>query len=274
MSDNRLEATFRRLKAAQQAAFIPFVTAGDPDLDATAALLRACARRGADVIEVGFPYSDPIADGPVIQSSYTRALARGLRVDEVFDAVANVSRDGLDVPLVAMVSYSIVYRRGPERFARQAASAGFSALIVPDLPVEECDELLHVAQQHRLRIVQLVTPLTDDARLERILQKAGGFVYFVSVAGTTGERERVPQYLKSRVLDLKRRTSLPICVGFGVSRPEQAEQIAAFADGVICGSAIVRRIAQSASLPAEQLAQRVGDYIEEMAAAVRRARRG
>lgn len=272
--NNRLDRVFQELRKRNAAAFIPFITAGDPDLQVTAALLRELSGRGADVIELGFPYSDPIADGPVIQTSYTRALERGVRVADIMSTVRKVTSASEVAPIVAMVSYSVVFRHGPADFVDQAVEAGFSGLLVPDLPAEESAELWQVCERAGLRMIQLVTPLTDSERLDLIISRTSGFLYFVSVAGTTGEREGVPAYLRSKVEALRRRSNLPVCVGFGVSTPAQAAEIATFADGVICGSAIVRRVTESAGRPTEELVTRIGDFVEEMVRAVKHARPG
>src|SRR5258708_28128018 len=183
---NPIDQLFTRLKTDGRKAFIPFITAGDPDLEATAKLIREAARRGASLIEIGFPYSDPIADGSVIQASYTRALDRGVRVDNIFAAVRELT--GCSVPFVAIVSNSLVHHRGPERFAAQANGAGFSAAIVPDLPVDEAAELAGLAGAADFRLILLVTPTTPRERAQRIARLSTGFLYCVSVVGVTGVR--------------------------------------------------------------------------------------
>lgn len=273
MVQNALDRVFVELKSRQEAAFVPFIAAGDPNLSVTGRLLEELTNRGASVIEVGFPYSDPIADGPVIQSSYTRALEQGVRVADIFRMVSDLTGEKKVAPLVAMVSCSIVFRRGLKDFVAQAARAGFSALLVPDLPAEEAEDVWVACQERGLRLVQLVTPLTDPRRLDTILSRASGFLYFVSVAGTTGERHAIPPYLRERVTELRAISQLPVCVGFGVSTPAQAAEIAAFADGVICGSAIVRRVTAFRDLPTDEMVARVGDFVAEMVEAVKKARR-
>jgi tryptophan synthase alpha chain len=239
---NSVDELFRWLRSTNQKAFIPFVAAGDPDMAATGRLIRELNAAGVHVIEVGFPFSDPIADGPVIQAAYTRALERGLKVDDVFAGVEKLS--GLAAPLVGMTSYSLIHRRGPAEFLRQARSAGFAGLIVPDLPVEEAGALAERARDLDLRLVLLVTPTTTPARAERIVRAATGFVYCVSVAGITGERDQLPDELRHQLQRLRTMTDLPLCVGFGISRPEHVHLVREYADGVIVGSAIVRRVEQ------------------------------
>jgi tryptophan synthase alpha chain len=242
---NRIDACFERRRGEGRTAFIPFLTAGDPDPQTTVALVEACARAGASIVELGFPYSDPVADGPTIQNSYSRTLSRGLRLDDVFDLV-RLSRTRTDVPLAGMVSYSLVFRRGLTRFVGEAAQSGLDGLIVPDLPVEEAEPLAKACREADLAAVSLVAPTTTPQRRQRIAEQATGFIYCVSVVGTTGAREGLPEGLIASLADLRRLTDKPLAVGFGISRPEQAAALAPHADGVIVGSAIVRLIAESA----------------------------
>src|SRR5437016_9312929 len=179
---NPLDQLFTHLNANRRKAFIPFITAGDPDLDATVKLLREVSRRGASLIEVGFPYSDPIADGSVIQASYTRALDKGLSIDAIFGTMRTLN---VNVPLVAMVSYSLVHHRGPDRFIADAKAAGFSGAIVPDLPVDEAADLAKLAAKHDFKLILLVTPTTPHERAAKIAQLSTGFLYCVSVVGIT-----------------------------------------------------------------------------------------
>lgn len=258
---NPIDARFAQLRREGRKAFIPFLTAGDPDLPATARFVEELARRGASLIEIGFPYSDPIADGPVIQASYTRALDRGLRLDAVF---AWARRLPPTVPLAAMLSYSLVHRRGPEAFLSQAAEAGFSGAIVPDLPMDEAEGLARLAAARDFKLVQLVTPTTPRDRAVQIAKLSTGFLYCVSVAGITGERDRLPPELLKQLTWLRKHTPLPQCVGFGVSKPEHVRMVREVADGVIVGSAIVRRAEQAATRPLEDVAREVGDLAEAL----------
>ena len=192
---NRIDALFARLKRDGRPALMPFLTAGDPDLATTAALVSEMIKRGADMIEVGIPYSDPIADGPVIAASYTRALRGGVKLARIFETFRTLRAEDIDgpssvAPLVAMISYAIIHRQGADRFLREAATAGFDGLIVPDLPVEESESLCRLATAMDLRLIQLVTPTTPRDRALAIARSTTGFVYYVSVAGITGERRR------------------------------------------------------------------------------------
>lgn len=261
---NPIDQLFTRLKTDRRKAFIPFITAGDPDLDTTVKLLREAARRGASLIEVGFPYSDPIADGSVIQASYTRALGKGLSVDAIFGAMRSLN--DIKVPLVAMVSYTLVHRRGPERFVADAKAAGFSGAIVPDLPVEEADELAKLAARHDFKLILLVTPTTPRERATRIAQLSTGFLYCVSVVGITGERSQLPADLLEQLRWLRTRTTLPMCVGFGISTPDHVRALRDSADGVIVGSALVRKL--EAKKPVDEMVKNVGDLVQELAAAL------
>lgn len=245
---NPIDALFERLRGQGQKAFIPFLAAGDPDPAGTVELARTLAQNGANLLELGFPYSDPIADGPVIQASYTRALGRGLRLKDVFGCARTIAEQpefaSGQVPLVGMVSYSIVQRQGLENFVDEAKASGFSGLIVPDLPAEESGPLREAVLQRELRLIQLVTPTTPRPRAADLAQKSSGFLYCVSITGITGVREQLPETLLEQLTWLREQTNLPLCVGFGVSRPEQVRMLRAVADGIIVGSALVRHLEQ------------------------------
>jgi tryptophan synthase alpha chain len=265
---NSIDSLFQRLRAAKRAAFMPFVTAGDPDLAFTRDLLPAAAAAGADLFEIGFPFSDPIADGPVIQASYTRALDKKLRLADVFAALRDVSSlPAWNTPLVAMASYSLMYRKGPAAFMDAARAAGVSGAVVPDLPVEEAEELAQLARARDFKLILLVTPTTSPHRAERVVKACGGFVYVVSVVGITGAREALPAALREQLARLRTMTDLPLCVGFGVSRPEQARELKDIADGVIVGSAVVKKLEAAATDRAGALAN-VCQLVRELRAAL------
>jgi tryptophan synthase alpha chain len=254
-------------------AFMPFLAAGDPDLGVTCRLIESLSASGADLIELGFPYSDPIADGPVIQASYTRALARHIHIQEIFAAVADVSRK-VSTPLVAMVSYAIIFRIGTESFVGQAKSAGFAGLIVPDLPGDEADEFQAIVEKQGLDLIQLIAPTTPADRAVRILKNSSGFVYCIAVSGTTGAREALGPQLADMLKSLRNQTALPLAVGFGLSRPEQVEQLRGLADGAIVGSAIVRHLEGLAADPSkvDAVIQQVSDYSNGIADAAHATR--
>lgn len=234
-----IDDLFARLKTEGKKAFMPFITAGDPNLAFTAKVLTRLSELGCSMAEIGIPYSDPIADGPVIQGSYTRSLQQKIKLSQIFECVAkDVAHRAM--PLVSMVSYAIIYRHGPERYVEEAKAAGFSGAIVPDLLVEESDELASLCRARDFNLIQLVTPTTPPERALRIAEKSSGFLYFVSVTGITGERAQLPPDLVDRVGWLRERSSLPICIGFGISKPEHVRLLAPVSDGLIVGSAIVR----------------------------------
>ncbi len=262
---SRISEVFDRSSREVRMAFMPFVTAGDPDLAATANVLLALRDARVDLIELGFPYSDPIADGPVIQASYTRALESGITVDGIFSTVESLKDQNLP-PVLAMVSFAIIFRHGAAEFVAHAAKAGFSGLIIPDLPADEADDLSAHAKQHGLDLVQLIAPTTTERRTKKILAASTGFLYCISIAGTTGVRQELPPELIDQLKALRAQSDLPLAVGFGISSPEQVARLAGVADGVIVGSAIVRRIAEAKS-PAE-ISNVVRTFAEQMQAAV------
>lgn len=265
--NNRIDRTFAALKASGSKALMPFLTAGDPDLAITAALIREFDRRGATLIELGLPYSDPVADGAVIQQSYNRALDAGTTLDAIFRMLADVRRD-CAIPISLMGSYSLVVRRGVQKFVTDAAQAGADGLIIPDLPLEEVDSLAPSAAAAGMHQIMLIAPTTPWERARQIAARSGGFVYYVSVSGTTGERTQLPPEIAERIGHLRQVTALPICVGFGISRPEQVKIVTSAADGAIVGSAIVRRIEQHMADGREKLVAAVGDYVAELAQAL------
>ncbi|MBN2024427.1 MAG: tryptophan synthase subunit alpha [Pirellulales bacterium] len=263
-----IDTLFKNLRAKGQKALMPFLTAGDPDLDFTAAAIRALAERDCPLFELGIPYSDPIADGPVIQASYCRALDRGVTLAAIFEMLKGVARQ-VPAPIVTMVSYAIIYRQGLAEYVARAKAAGAAGAIVPDLPVEEARPLADVCRREDFSLIQLITPTTPPERAVRIAEHTTGFIYYVSVTGITGERTELPPELVDNVARLRERTDLPICIGFGISRPEHVRMLAPVADGLIVGSAMVRRMAEAAERPREQVLAELGDYVDELLAAMR-----
>ncbi len=264
---NRIEQTFERLQREGKKAFMPFLTAGDPDLATTAALIRELAARGASLIELGLPYSDPVADGPTIQASYTRSLAAGTTMDDIFTTVSELRRD-CDVAISAMGSFSLVTRRGPAKFLDDAKAAGIDGLIVPDLPLEEVDVLADGAAERGLSQIMLVAPTSPCERASRIAARSTGFVYYMSVTGITGERNELPGDFVDHVARLREVTKVPICVGFGISKPEHVRLVTSVADGAIVGSAIVRRIGEMEGRPMPEIVSHIGRYVAELIAAL------
>jgi tryptophan synthase alpha chain len=264
----KLEAMFAAAKAAGHKIVAPFVTAGDPDPSTTVAVLQGLDKAGASLCELGVPYSDPIADGPVIQASYTRALAHGISLEQVF-GIAKQASSNVTMPILAMASYSLVFRRGIDRFVGEAVSSGLSGFVIPDLPVEESDDLDAACRDAGLALVRLVTPTTPPERAATIAAKSTGFLYCVSVAGVTGARTELPPGLADRVQWLKTQTDVPILVGFGISSPEQVRAVCQVADGAIVGSALVRLVAAQAGGGRDQVVAAVEQFARELTAAAR-----
>lgn len=266
---NRIDVLFNRLRSEGRRALMPFITAGDPDLPTTAALITELVARGAHMVEVGIPYSDPIADGPVIAESYHRALQRGIKLSRIFQTIrtlrAETATGPLTVaPLVTMASYAIIHKQGVDNYLRDAVTAGIDGLIVPDLPVEESEGLCRKATAFDLRLIQLVTPTTPRERAIQIARSTTGFIYYVSVAGITGERKSLPAELADNVAWLRTQTDLPVCIGFGISTADHVRQLAPVADGLIVGSAIVRRLADAENRPRPELVKEIGDFVAEL----------
>jgi tryptophan synthase alpha chain len=268
-----IDTLFAQLRAAGQKAFMPFVTAGDPDLDFTAALIRRLAARGCSLFELGIPYSDPVADGPVIQASFNRALDRKIKLAAILEMVGRLTgelrQEKHPAPIVTMMSYSIIFRHGLERYVAEAKAAGVAGAIVPDLPVEEAKPLADICRREDFSLIQLITPTTPRDRALRIAEKTTGFIYYVSVAGITGERTTLPPEIVDNVAWLRGQTPLPICIGFGISRPEHVRMLSPVADGLIVGSAIVRKIAETAAKPRDQVIQSLESYADELLAAMK-----
>src|SRR5258706_7928642 len=220
-----IASTFAALRAKGQLALMPFIPAGYPDLATTAALLPALEHAGANLIEIGIPFSDPIADGPTIQAAFTAALAKGLKLADIFQTVRQ-TRPKVSIPLVAMVSHSIVYRYGVERFAADAKSAGFDGLIIPDLPPPEAAAVCAKVQAAGLATSLLVAPTTSESRRKEIAALSTAFIYYLSVSGITGERDRLPENIAANLRQLRSIAKGPVCVGFGISKPEHLAELA------------------------------------------------
>ena len=266
---SRIADTFAALKTRKQAAFIPFFAAGDPDIATTAQLIKGAAATGADLIEIGIPFSDPIADGPVIQAAFYRSLENGFKIAHAFEMVKSLRSDGLKTPLVCMVSYSLVYKRSLETFLKQAKEAGFDGLIIPDLPAGYEGDAAEKTAAAGLDLIFLIAPTTTSERRDIIAKRSRGFIYYVSIAGITGARTNLPEDLEANVKDIQSRTATPVCVGFGISRPEQAKAVAAFAGGVIVGSALVKKTEEALAqgLKGEALAKGVLQLSKDLAEA-------
>lgn len=242
---SRISGTFQRLRAAGRKAFIPFVVAGDPSLAATEQAVRALVRAGADLVEIGVPFSDPIADGPINQRAAHRALLQGVTLTDVLD-LAERLRSDVDVPIVLLSYFNPILRYGLDRFAKDAVRSGVSGVVVPDLPPEEADDVVASARAEGLDSIFLLAPTSTDERIRLVAERSTGFIYCVSLTGVTGVQEQLSADLEDLLHRIKRMTDTPVCVGFGVSTPEQARRVAQVADGVIVGSALVASLEQQA----------------------------
>ena len=244
-------------------AFIPFITCGDPDLETTAAAVRAAAANGADLIELGIPFSDPTAEGPVIQGANVRALAGDVTTDQIFELVKDLRRD-VTVPMVFMTYANVVFSYGAERFLSACRTIGIDGLILPDLPYEEKEEFLPACRQNGVDLISLIAP-TSENRIAMIAGEAEGFLYIVSSLGVTGTRSEIKTDLDSIVKVVRQHTDIPCAIGFGISTPEQAKKMAAISDGAIVGSAIVRLLEKyGREAPAY-----IGEYVKKMKDAAR-----
>lgn len=243
-------------------AFIPFVTCGDPDLETTAAVVREMAAAGADLIELGIPFSDPTAEGPVIQGANIRALAGGVTTDRIFDLVRDLRQD-VSVPFVFMTYANVVFSYGAERFIRTCQDIGVDGLILPDLPFEEKEEFLAICHAHEVDLISMIAPTSKD-RIAMIAREAEGFLYIVSSMGVTGTRRAITTDVGAIVEIVRQHTNLPCAIGFGISTPEQAQHMAQYADGVIVGSAIVNIVERYG----RDAAPHVGDYVRDVKTAI------
>lgn len=257
---SRIKEAFENGKA-----FIAFVTCGDPDLETTGAVVREMVKNGADLIELGIPFSDPTAEGPVIQGANLRALNGGVTTDQIFEFVKELRRD-VSVPMVFMTYANVVFSYGAERFISTCRKIGMDGLILPDLPYEEKEEFQPICRRFGLELISLIAP-TSENRIAMIAGEAEGFVYLVSSLGVTGVRSEIKTDLTSIVEAIRRNTDIPCAIGFGISTPEQAARMAGLADGVIVGSAIVRLIEKYG----RQAPEHVGRYVKEMKAEIMKA---
>jgi tryptophan synthase alpha chain len=255
---NRIDKRFKQLRAKRQKAFVAFLTAGYPDLATTKELVLDFAARGVDMIELGIPFSDPMADGPVIQESSQAALKHNVRLVDVLKLVKDLRRS-TQIPLLFMSYYNPIFCMGEQRFVEEAAAAGLDGVIIPDLPPEEGRALNKIAARAGIAPILFVAPTTEPKRMESIAKAARGFIYYVSVAGVTGTRVNVPVDMSGHVKRIQRLTKTPVCVGFGVSTTVQVKRVQSVADGVIVGSAIIRKIKECAGSP--RLVDKVGSYV-------------
>ena len=271
---SRIAQRFAELRKQNRAAFVPFITGGDPDLETSLAILEKLPEAGADVIELGIPFSDPMADGPTNQASYLRALEKGMTLVKLLALVRKFRKNDNKTPIVLMGAYNPIHAYGTARFAKDAAEAGVDGLLIVDLPAEEDDVLRLPAREHGIDMIRFLAPTTDDVRLPAVLDGARGYLYYASFAGVTGTKSFAEDEVRAAVARIKRKTDLPVVVGFGIRTPEQAGGVAKIADGAVVGSSIVSKIEESVSkgLPRASLVSNTVDFCNLLAKSVHAAR--
>jgi len=258
---NLIEKKFKELKAQGRKAFIAFITAGDPDLKTTEELVLSFEKAGVDIIELGIPFSDPLADGPTIQASYLRSLNKGTNVKKILETVKRIRRQ-TSIPIALMSSYNPIFHYGEEKFIKACTEVGVDGLIIPDLPPEEAKSLRQLAHAKNISTIFFVAPTTQDHRIQSNAKAATGFVYYVSLTGITGTQKAIANAVVKQIKHIKRFTQKPVCAGFGISTPEQVKEIGAAADGVIVGSAIVKFI--EAHRGAADLIKKTSNYVASL----------
>lgn len=267
---SRIENKLTELKEKKQAAFIPYVMAGDPDIETTARIVLELEKSGADIVELGVPFSDPLADGPTIQRAAIRALKQKANLKKIFALVKEL-RKSSEIPVILMLYYNLVHKYGEEKFAEDSKRAGVDGFIVPDLPPEEASTLSAHCESRGLDLIFLLAPTSDDDRINMVAGSGGGFIYYVSLTGVTGARTSMSTGIDKAVRKIKRMSKKPVCVGFGISNPEQAGQMAKIADGVIVGSAIVGKIEKAAN--PDEAVREAGKFARELKAGILKAGR-
>ena len=262
---NRIDEKFARLRKEGGKAFIPFITCGDPDPSMSEKIVLTLERAGADIVELGVPFSDPIADGSTIQASSQRALNNKVNLRRVLQVVRSIRRRS-EIPLALLTYFNPIYQMGIRQFVREAKKAGVDGVIIPDLPLEETGRLKNFMDEEGLDLILLVAPTSVDERIKMVGQLSGGFIYVVSVTGTTGAREKVPYPVRKLILQIKKYTNKPICLGFGISTPEQVKVIRTWVDGIIVGSALIKVIEKN--LKNKHLLEEVEEFAVKMKASL------
>lgn len=262
---NRIDLKFNELKSKNEKAMISFVTAGDPDLETTKELVYAMEEAGSDIIELGVPYSDPIADGPTIQASSGRALAKGTTIAKIMDTVKEI-RIKTEIPLVYLVYYSSVFKYGIEKFIRNCSEAGIDGVIIPDLPVEERKDILEISDKYGVDLIPLIAP-TSKERIEKIVKHASGFIYCVSTNGVTGARSKIDTNIEEYLSVVEGFTQIPKAIGFGISSAKMAQELKKYCDGIIIGSAIVKKVEEGKNK--EEILEGVAKFVAEVKAVLR-----
>ncbi len=258
---NRINLKFQNLRKQGKKAFIAFITAGDPSLKTTQELVLAFEKNGVDILEIGMPFSDPLADGPTIQKSYQRSLKNHTTLAAILKTVQNI-RASSQIPIALMTSYNPIFYFGEEKFVARAKEAGIDGVIIPDLPPEEAQKLIKSARRIGFSTVFFISPTTTQHRAKKIIAASTGFIYYVSLTGVTGSRKNISQDFKKNILAAKRLTNKPVCAGFGISTPSQVQEICAIADGVIVGSAIVQKIAEN--IGRKKLIENVSSFVKKL----------
>ncbi|MFX1451642.1 MAG: tryptophan synthase subunit alpha [Promethearchaeota archaeon] len=260
---NSIDKVFRDLNKKEEGVFIPFITLGDPSQDFSLKLIKVLSENGADIIELGIPFSDPIADGPTIQASSQRALNNGMNTDIAFELVSKI-REFTNIPIIFLTYYNLVLQRGLSKFFSDAKKSGVEGIVIPDLPIEEAAPALDFAKKNDVHIIFMVTPTTNEARFHKILEVAGGFIYFMAVLGTTGARKNLENITRESLLRILPITNLPIAVGFGISKAEHIRELVKIgAHGMIVGSAIVKLLENNLN-NLDNALEKIGNYIKEL----------
>ncbi len=259
---NRIDQKFSDLKKRKKKAFIAYITAGEPSLKMTKDLVYAFEKSGVDILELGVPFSDPLADGPTIQAASQRALSRGVTLSKILAMVCEIRKKS-QIPICLMTYYNPIFHYGENRFVKDAQQSGVDGLIVPDLPPEEAEGLVKEARQQNLSTVFFLSPTTKDGRMRKIINESTGFIYYVSIVGVTGARTEIPLSVVANVKKIKKITDKSVCVGFGISKPEQVKKVASIADGVIVGSAIINEIERN--IKNKDCVQQVANFVSKLA---------
>lgn len=258
---SRIDEKFKQLKKQRKKAFIPFIMAGDPDLSTTEKLIFELEKNKADIIELGVPFSDPLADGPVIQHSSERALRNKININDVCNLVKS-ARLQTQIPIVFLIYYNLIHHYGLENFIKSSVSAGVDGVVVPDLPPEESYDLRKAAKKNKFAVIHLLAPTSPEGRIIKIAKASTGFIYYVSLTGTTGIRKSLPKEIAENLKKIKKVTKKPICAGFGISTPEQVKEISKSCDGVIVGSAIIKII--EANIGKKDISKKTGTFIRKL----------
>lgn len=258
---SRIDLKFEELRKSKKKAFIAFVTAGDPDLKTTEKLVCDFEKSGVDIVELGVPFSDPLADGPTIQNASIRALSKGVNLKRIMETVSSIRKKS-DIPIALMSYYNPIFHYGETKFIKDAAKCGVDGLIIPDLPPEEAKELISQARDQNVSTIFFLAPTTKKERVSKIIEASSGFIYFVSLAGVTGARNEIPKSVMAKIRGARKLTDKPVCVGFGISNADQVKSMSKVSDGVIVGSAIVNQVAKNTG--SKDLVKNVSRFVKKL----------